>query len=96
MTTDEEEGRRQAQSLQPAKIAVGDSVRLKAGTRIMKVIALEDYGNVAVCQEEQEGWRDSHTISALVKVEGQCPEPTQSTSQSPIASSENADDSKTS
>ena len=67
MTTDEEEGRRQAQSLQPAKIAVGDSVRLRAGQKLMTVAALEDYGNVAVCENEHGG-RDSYPVSSLVKV----------------------------
>jgi len=51
MTTDPDEGRRQLEAMKPEPLKVGDKVRLAAGgERIMTVVAMEDYGNNAVCQ----------------------------------------------
>jgi uncharacterized protein YodC (DUF2158 family) len=50
MTTDPEEGRRQIEAMKPEPLKVGDKVRLKAGVRGMVVVALEDYGNMVVCE----------------------------------------------
>ncbi len=58
MTTDPEEGRRQAEAMQPEPIKLGDKVRLSAGgDRVMTVVALKDYGNMVVCEWSQ--WDES-------------------------------------
>jgi len=71
VTTNEEDGYAQAQRMQSPKIAVGDTVRLKAGTYPMKVVALEDYGNKAVCEgveDQGEEGQETYPVSSLVKV----------------------------
>lgn len=69
MTTDEEEGGRQAAAMQPAPIKAGDRVRLSAGTRAMTVVALEDYGNMAVCEwHDGEGRSESFPVRSLARV----------------------------
>lgn len=78
MTTDEEEGKRQIAAMQPAPFKVGDKVRLSAGSQTMTVVALEDYGNMAVCEWEPEPvppdhaaqYRDTFSARSLVRVEG--------------------------
>ena len=60
MTTDSDEGRRQAEAAKPEPLKVGNKVRLRAGGNVMVVVALEDYGNQAVCE-----WR------SLVGTDGQ-------------------------
>jgi hypothetical protein len=77
MTTDPDEGRRQIEAMtQQPVIAVGTLVRLRAGgERVMTVVAIEDYGNVFVCewQTTQSGLdvaqRDSFPAGALVRIE---------------------------
>jgi hypothetical protein len=49
MTTDPDEGRRQIEAMKPPAIKVGDKVRLRAGGRVMEVIGLADYQNLAEC-----------------------------------------------
>jgi hypothetical protein len=77
MTTDPDEGRRQIEAMmrQPV-IAVGTLVRLMAGgERVMTVVAIEDYGNVLVCewQTTQSGLdvaqRESFPAGSLVRIE---------------------------
>lgn len=71
MTTDEQEGRRQAEAMQPVPFKVSDSVHLSGGVRPMKVIRLEDYGNMAVCQwtdEDGQECEDSFPVRSLVGV----------------------------
>ena len=77
MTTDPEEGRRQIEAMQPEPIKVGDKVRLSAGgERVMTVVELQDYDNMAVCEcpgpsEDQiDGFsRDTFPVRSLVRVE---------------------------
>ena len=84
MTTDEQEGRRQIEAMQPEPIKVGDKVCLRAAAsfvsqaevdakagRVMTVKAMEDYGNVAVCEwgEAPHTDRDTFPVRSLVRVE---------------------------
>jgi uncharacterized protein YodC (DUF2158 family) len=76
MTTDPDEGRRQIKATKPPAIKVGDTVRLRAGgERTMTIVALEDYGNMAVCEwQHHEGAlaqaeRDTLPVSGLVLAE---------------------------
>ena len=78
MTTDPEEGRRQAETMQPEPIKVGDRVRLSAGgERVMIVVAMEDYGNKVVCEwkgEDQIVYDDRFPVRSLVRVEAEAAE----------------------
>lgn len=80
MTTDEEEGRRQIEAMQPRPFAVGDMVRLSAGgSRTMTVVGLEDYGNQVVCEwgddackmleQIADGFRGIFSARSLVRAE---------------------------
>jgi hypothetical protein len=67
MTTDPEEGQRQAEAMQPPKLKVGDKVRLKAGSLLMRVVSLEDYGNQVVCEGEPDQC-ETYSARSLVLV----------------------------
>ena len=78
MTTDEQEGRRQAEAMKPPALKVGDKVRLAAGgDRVMAVVELQDYNFAAVCEwatsEDAEGKsevkRERFSVRSLVLVE---------------------------
>lgn len=71
MTTDADEGQRQAEAMQPPKLKVGDKVRLMAGIQHMTVVALEDYDRLAVCERQNgpEGMvREAFPVVGLVLV----------------------------
>ena len=66
MTTDAEEGQQQAKELgAAAQLQVGDVVRLKAGVRHLRVVAV--MGDIVECQLIERD-REQHPMSALVKV----------------------------
>lgn len=84
MTVDPEEGRRQIEAMKPEPLKVGDKVRLTAGTQVMTVVGVADYGNIAHCQWAEvvaEKWGDdaatvitktmgdTFPVSSLVRVE---------------------------
>ena len=78
MTTDPEEGARQIEAMKPPALKVGDRVRLTAGgERVMTVVHLRDYDNMAVCDwdvpdavlVEDKQRRDSFPVRSLVRVE---------------------------
>ena len=79
MTTDPEEGRRQIEAMKPEPLKVGDRVRLAAAINsdltAMVVVALEDYGNQAVCvpgaapADIAHEYRETFPASALVRVD---------------------------
>jgi uncharacterized protein YodC (DUF2158 family) len=75
MTTDPDAARRQIEAMAPSALQVGDLVRLKAGgNRVFTVVAIEDYGNNAVCEwQEHEGAlaqarRDTFPAHTLVRI----------------------------
>jgi len=76
VTTDPAEGQKQAeQSTKQPEFKAGDWVRLKAGGRAMRVVAVEDYGNQYVCEklDEAAGSQaisiETHSRAALVATE---------------------------
>ena len=72
MTTDPEEGRRQIEAMKPEPLKVGDKVRLKAGTQVMRVVQLEDYGNMVDCNWFEDGdvaCSDTFPAASLVRVD---------------------------
>ena len=73
LTTDEKEGRRQAEVMKPEPFKMGDKVRLAAGgDRIMTVVEMQDYGNQVVCEWDEPMKMDEiFPVSSLVRVEPQ-------------------------
>lgn len=82
VTTDPEEGARQIEAMKPPALKVGDRVRLTAGgERVMQIIELRDYDNMALCVWAPDGrdWagsmeciellQDVFPVRSLVRVE---------------------------